>query len=130
MTNEFQDIKIVSFDDDATHKSDPSSALVDAVLNLSASAPYEWSNYFNQRWAQHFYMRKRNASVSGMRLEVYCVPEELEDLIPELNKVIAETNQAYQKYLAQTQQKAAQQAAADAAEREKLAQIKSSLKFE
>jgi hypothetical protein len=130
MASEFQDIKIVSFDDEATHKSDPSSALVNAVLNLSASAPYEWSNYFNQRWSQHFYMQKRKASASGMRLEVYCVPDELKNLIPELNKVIAQTNQAYQQYLAQAQQQAEQQAAADAVEREKLAQIKNSLKFD
>ena len=125
MESVFQHIKIVSFDETATHKSDRISVLV-----LSASAPYEWSNYFNQRWTQHFYMMKRNASVSGMRLEVYCVPDELQNLIPELNKVITETNQAYQQHLAQIQQQAAQQAAADVVEREKLAQIKSSLKFD
>jgi hypothetical protein len=131
MAAEFEDIKIVSFDDKATYKDDPSSALMHVVLNLSASAPHEWSNYFNQRWPQHFYMMKRNASVSGKRLEIYCVPEELQkNHIPELNKVFAETNQAYRQHLAHAEQKASEQAAAEAAERARLAKIKAGLKFE
>ncbi|MCO8312550.1 hypothetical protein [Pseudomonas mandelii] len=131
MMTEFEDIKIVSLDDKTSYKSDPSSALMHVVLSLSASAPYEWSNYFNQRWLQQFYMMKRNASVSGKRLEIYCVPDDLKnDHIPELNKVIAETNQVYRQHLAHTQQKVATQAAAEAAEREKLALIKAGLKFD
>ena len=81
MASEFEPIKIVSFDDKATYKTDPSSALVNAVLNLSASAPSDWASYFNQRWEQHFYMMKRNAHVSGSRLEVYCVPDELQNFV-------------------------------------------------
>ncbi|KNH27953.1 hypothetical protein [Pseudomonas farris] len=131
MMTEFEDIKIVSLDDKASYKSDPSSALMHVVLSLSASAPYEWSNYFNQRWLQQFYMMKRNASVSGKRLEIYCVPDDLQnDHIPELNKVIAETNHVYRQHLAHTQKKAATQRAAEAAEREKLASIKAGLKFD
>lgn len=130
MASDFVHIKIVSFDDKATYKTDQSSALVNAFLNLSASAPSEWADYFNRRWDQHFYMMKRNAHVSGSRLEVYCVPDELQDLIVEFNKVIAETNEAYAQHVFQTQQKAAQQAATDVAERERLAQIKNALKFD
>lgn len=131
MITEFEDIKIVSLDDKASYKSDPSSAMMHVVLSLSASAPHEWSNYFNQRWQQQFYMMKRNASVSGKRLEIYCVPEELKNShIPELNKVIAETNHAYQQHLAHTRQEVATQAAAEAAERENLASIKAGLKFD
>jgi len=131
MATEFQDIKIVSLDDEASYKSDPSSALINIVLNLSSSAPYEWSSYFNDRWIQQFYMMKRNASVSGKQLEIYCVPHELQtDHIPQLKKVIAETNQAYREYLAQKQQIAATQAASEADERKKLASIKADLKFD
>ena len=130
MTTDFQPIKIVAFDDKATYKTDPSLALVNAVLNLSSSAPAEWADYFNQRWEQHFYMMKRNAYVSGDRLETYCVPNELQNLIVEFNKIIAETNTAYAQYWAQKQHEAAQKAAAEAAERENLAKIKSGLKFD
>lgn len=130
MSSEFEYIKIVSFDDEATYKTEPSSALVNAVLNLSASPPSDWANYFNERWKQHFYMMKRNAQVSGNRIEVYCVPDELQNLIVELNKVIAETNQAYAQYMMKMQQKAVQESAEVATEREHLAQIKSTLKFD
>lgn len=130
MTTDFEPIKIVSFDDKATYKTDPSSALVKAVLKLSSSAPAEWANYFNQRWEQHFYMMKRNAYVSGNRLETYCVPNELQNLIVEFNKVIAETNSAYVQYWAQKQHEAARKAEVDAAERANLARIKDGLKFD
>jgi hypothetical protein len=130
MSNKFEDIKIIAFDDTATYKSDPNSALMHVVLNLSASAPYEWSNYFNQRWKSHLYMMKRNASVSGKRLEIYCVPDELQkDHISELNKVIAETNQAYRQYLAHAKREADAKAESEAAEKAKLAEIKNNLKF-
>jgi hypothetical protein len=130
VNDDFEDIKIVEFDDAATYKDDPGSILVNAVLKLSAPAPYEWSNHFNQRWAEHFYMRKRQASVSGERLEVYCVPDELHHLVPELSRVMIETNQAYRRYVAQEQQLASQRAAAEKVEREQLSQIKNSLKFD
>jgi len=130
MTTDFEHIKIVAFDDKATYKTDPSSALVNAVLKLSSSAPAEWAEYFNQRWEQHFYMMKRNAYVSGDRLETYCVPNELQNLIVEFNKIISETNTAYAKYWAQKQHEVAKKAAAEAAERENLAKIKSGLKFD
>lgn len=131
MNNNFEDIKIVALDDKATYRSDPNSALMHVVLTLSASVPHEWSCYFNQCWKSHLYMMKRNASVSGKRLEVYCVLDELQDdHIPELNKVIAETNQAYRQYLARAKREADAQAASDAAEKAKLAEIKSNLKFE
>ncbi len=101
MSEEFKDIRIIGMDDKASNRPDPKMALFDIVLNLSESAPYEWEDYFNSRWQQHLYMMKRTASVSGRRLTIYCVPDELEkDHIPELNKVIAETNQRYREYLA------------------------------
>ncbi|TDV53455.1 hypothetical protein EDF87_101543 [Pseudomonas helmanticensis] len=131
MTIEFQDIKIVPLDDEASYKSDPSSALTNIILNLSASAPYEWSTYFNDRWIQQFYMMKRNASVSGKQLEIYCVPHELQtDHIPQLKKLIAETNQAYRECLARKQQIAATPATSDTDERKKLASIKADFKFD
>jgi hypothetical protein len=130
VTTSFEDIKIVSFDEKET-RSDPNSALMHVVLNLSESVPYEWSRYFNQRWDSHFYMMKRRASISGRRLEIYCVPDELQKHhIPELNKVIAETNQAYRQYLGRVQQDEEARAAREAAEKAKLAEIKKNLKFD
>ena len=91
---------------------------------------YEWANYFNQRWKQHIYMGRARASVSGGKLQIYCVPNELEkDHIPELNKIISETNYAYRIFLAtRIQQEAARKAQKDA-ERDQLKSIKDNLKF-
>ncbi len=99
MNKDFEDIQIIAMDEEASYKPDPSMALFNIILKLSSSAPYEWSDYFNDRWKQHIYMMKRDASVSGNRLTIYCVPDELEkDHIPELNKVITETNSKYRAY--------------------------------
>lgn len=131
MDNNFQAIKIIAFDDKATHQSDPNSALRNVVLILSAFAPADWSKHFNACWTSHLYMKKRKASASGNRLMICCVPDELQnDHIPELNKVIAETNLAYQKYLIDAKCAAAARAERDAAEKANLAALKSSLKFD
>jgi hypothetical protein len=86
--------------------------------------------FFNGRWQQHLYMMKRRASVSGNSLEIYCVPDELQQHITELNKVIAETNTAYRSYIQQSQVAAAERAAVEARERAELTDFKSKLNFD
>lgn len=129
MASEFEDIKIIAMDDKASYKSEPNTQMMHIVLTLSASAPYEWADYFNGRWQQHFYMMKRRASVTGKILEIYCVPDEIQQHIQELNKVIAETNTAYRTYIQQRQLAATRSAAAEALERAELADLKSKLNF-
>lgn len=129
--SEFEDIRIVGMDDESSSKRDPHLALFDIVLDLSGGAPPEWAQYFNARWDQHFYMMKREASVSGSRLTICCVPDELEKShLPELKKVIDETNQKYKQYL---ESKRAAQQHADQIEqekRDKLRDLKNNLKFD
>lgn len=130
MADTFEGIKIRELDDAASGPSGE-GALMRLVLRLSQSAPGTWSQYFNQAWQQHIYMKKRRASVSGDRLEIICMPDELEtDHLPELNKVIAETNTAYGAHAAE--QSRLRQQAADEAERQKdqLANLKGKLKFD
>ncbi|WP_147275237.1 hypothetical protein [Thioalbus denitrificans] len=127
----FQDIKIVGMDDAASHRPDPNKALYDIVLILSSSTPYEWADYFNARWKQQFYMMKRNASVSGKSLTICCVPEELEKHhLPELKKVIEETNQKYKEYLQAQQVQEQQRAEQEKAEKEMLSNMKGSIKLD
>jgi hypothetical protein len=96
----FTDIKIKALDDAASGPFGE-GALMRLVLRLSQSAPGPWSEYFNERWAGHIYGAKRRAAVFGDKLEIVCMPDELEsDHLPELNNVIAETNEAYKKYIA------------------------------
>lgn len=130
MKNKFDDIKIIAMDDEASYKSEPNTQMVHIALTLSASAPYEWADHFNRLWQQHFYMMKRRASVSGDSLEIYCVPNELQDHIVELNKVISETNIAYGSYIQMSQLAATERAATEAQERANLADIKSKLNFD
>lgn len=131
MSNSFEDIKIVAIDENASGGRDPHSALIDVVLTLSRDAPGEWANYFNERWHQHIYMVKRNASVSGNRLEIRCVPDELEkDHIPELKKIIQETNQAYRQHISQEQQAAQKEAARVVADKEAILNLKKNIKFD
>ncbi len=131
MSNDFKDIKITGMDDRESNRPDPNKALFNIVLNLSASAPCEWANYFNNRWEQHIYMRKRRASVSGGRLSIYCVPNELEKThIPELNKVIGETNQRYREYLSSKKIEEQSKKEREEAEKAALSSLKESLKFD
>lgn len=126
----FQDIKIVALDDGASGPSGE-GALMRIVFKLSASAPAAWADYFNEAWRQHLYMMKRRAAVSGGRLEIICIPGELEtDHIPELSKVIAQTNDAYRAFAAE--QARQEQAAEEEALRQKqqLSDLKGRLRFD
>jgi hypothetical protein len=128
--SQFEDIKIVALDDAASEPSGE-GALMRIVLKLSASAPAVWAEHFNQAWHQHLYMMKRWAAVSGGRLEILCMPPELEaDHIPELSKVIAQTNDAYRAFAAE--QARQQQAVEEEALRQKqqLSVLKGRLKFD
>lgn len=127
---EFNDIKITELDEKASHPSGE-GGLVDIVLKLSAAAPSDWASYFNAAWTRHIYMSKRKASVAGSRLEIRCMPDELQDdHIPELNKVIGETNSAYRVHL--VEQAALDKAAAAQADADKqvITDLKESLKFD
>lgn len=130
MASKFDDIKIVAMNDEASYQSGANSQAMNIVLTLSAPAPYEWADYFNGLWKQHLYMMKRRASVSGDSLEIYCVPNELQDHIAELNKVIAETNTAYRSHFQKSQLAASERAAKEAEQRANLADLKSKLNFD
>lgn len=130
MSINFVDISIVGMDDEASYKPDPNKGLYNVALKLSSDAPYDWANYFNRRWQQHIYMMKREATVSGTTLTVHCVPDELQnDHLPELNKVIAETNSKYKGYLASQLAQETAKEKAEAAERETLRNLKNTLNF-
>ena len=100
MNQPFTNIKIIGVDEQASHKPRLSEALYNIILNLSASVPYEWEDYFNNTWKQHVYMMKCRAFVAGDKLTVYTIPDDLERLhISELQKVIDKTNKQYKKYI-------------------------------
>ena len=131
MAIDFAAIKITGLNDEASGPSEQGAAMTRVVLELSASAPAEWSSYFNQRWQQHIYTMKRRAHVSGSRLEIDCVLDELEaDHLPELCNVVAETNKEYAKYHAAKNAAQAAEKQRREAEAERLAQLKKNINFD
>lgn len=131
MANQFEDIRIVGLNEQASYKPDPAKALYDVVLDLSTSPPPEWAEYFNQRWQQKFYMMKRRARVSGDHLVIHCVPDELErDHLPQLREVIDETNAAYREHSAAQERRRRSEEQREEQERGQLRQLKDRLKFE
>lgn len=130
MVKQFQDIKIAGIDEKASGPSGE-GALIRLVLRLTDNAPGEWSQLFNNTWGSHLYGMKRRASTYGDHLEIICVLDELEsDHLPELKKVIADTNATYRRYL--VQQAMEQKAEEEKAKRQEqqLSDLKSRLKFD
>jgi hypothetical protein len=130
MPNQFADIKIVAMDDAASGPSGE-GALLRLVLKLSQSAPTAWSQYFNESWRQHIYMMKRKASVSGDRLEIICMPDELEsDHLPELKKIVGDTNEAYRKFAQERERRKEIEIETARRQSEALFNLKGRLKFD
>lgn len=126
---DFQRIKIVGFDDASSGPSGE-GALQRMMLTLSANPPHQWAMAFDQEWKNHFFMMKRKATTMGAGIFVTCMPDELQGLINELNKVIAKVNDAYEKALAQAAAAAEVAQAKQAEEQKVLKDLKGTLKFD
>jgi len=131
MAKTIVDIKIIGMDDAASSKPDHSLGLFNIVLTLSRPAPYEWADYFNSRWKQHIYMKKRDAYVANDKLTLYCLPEEIQsDHIPELNRIIKETNKSYKQFLASQKLETQLRKQEKKEEKAALSSLKNKLKFD
>jgi hypothetical protein len=130
MTIDLDDIRITGVDESASGSGDQASALVDVVLTLSAFAPSEWATYFNQRWEQHIYMMKRRARVDRSRLTIHCVPNELEkDHLPELRKIMEETNDWHRRHVANQASEEHARAEREKAQKDEIKRLKG-IKFD
>jgi hypothetical protein len=131
MAKQFEDIKIRSLDVTSSRSIDSQSELMELVFALSASAPQEWAHRFNVSWKHQMYSLKREASVSGGRLYIRCLPEEFEtDHLPQINSVIAETNIFYRDFFNKQQKAEEIRAANEARKQAKLDDLKHRLKFD
>jgi hypothetical protein len=131
MAQQFEDIKIRSFDVTSSRSLDPKSELMELVFVLSAAAPEEWADRFNASWKCQIYSMKREANISGQKLYIRCVPEELEtDHLPEINSVIADTNVFYCDLLNKRQRTEETRVANERRKQAKLDDLKHRLKFD
>lgn len=128
---EFKDIKIVGINEEASlNKPDPSTGLRTIVLVLSAPAPKEWADFFNEHWTYTLYKPKRRARVAGPRLEISCLLDEFQEhhLAP-LKQLVADSNEAYRKLFTKRQTEEQERAAREAADLEKIRALKN-IKFD
>lgn len=123
----FEDIKIIGLDEKSSKKID-NNKLFEINLILSSSAPIEWIDYFDKAWKSHIYLMKRKAFVLGNILTIICVPDELGKYhLPELNKIIDETNKWYKEYLYQKKLKQMKEEQKEKEDRELLCKLKENL---
>ncbi len=95
----FKDVKIVNLDDKSSRRIEDSE-LFEMKLILSCEPPIEWVEYFDNAWKSHRYsVKRKKVYVSGNILTVKCVPNEIEHHLPELQKIIEETNNWYKDYV-------------------------------
>lgn len=122
-------IRITGMDDKASGNS-RDGALKRIVLLLSDTTPGPWAPMFDKAWENHFCMTKRKATAQVNTLIVVCAPEELQDLINELKKVVASTNTAYNERVAQDLRRQEAKRAEAMEARQALKDLKDSLKFD
>jgi hypothetical protein len=131
MTAAFTPIKIIGLNNQASGSSDEGADMMRVVLDLSEQAPPDWAEYFNHRWKQHIYMKKSRAQVSGKRLEIDCISDDLEKThLPELRTVFEETNAAYATFYSKREAALQAEQAKRNAEAAKLAEMKKIIKFD
>lgn len=107
------------------------TALYEIVIELSARAPQSWQDIFNHLWQQNFYMMKRTAVAYSYNITITCVPDELQqNHVPELKRVVEQTNNEYKGYLLQKAEHEAAMEAQAAAEKEKLKKLSDNISFE
>ena len=126
----FHDIKIVGIDQGASQPTGEGAFYV-MVLNLSPHPTSDWSDLFSMLWKQNMYMGKRNIETFGSKMNVRCVPNELEGgLLEEIKRIVVKTNGEYRSHIeaAEAQQQVAQDRKNE--ERQNIANIASRLKFD
>ncbi|EGQ8527897.1 TPA: hypothetical protein I7264_25790 [Vibrio parahaemolyticus] len=128
--NMFEPIKLKKVIDEQSRRYED-TALYEIVIELSARAPQLWQDIFNNLWKRNLYMMKRNAIANSYSITITCVPDELQQShVPELKRVVEQTNNEYQSYLAQKAQHEAEMEAQATAEKEKLKKLSNDISFD
>lgn len=124
------DIKITGLDDKLSTPSGKGSLLA-LHFSLSSRPLPVWADTFDKLWKLHVYMKKRHAVCNGTHIVLIALPSEVQDEhLPELKKVIEETNAIVKAELVKKAQKDAAEKAHLRRQVEQLAELKKSLKFD
>ena len=128
---DFEDVRIVELDVDATQPSASGSAMRLMHLTLSCGPPSGWSGLFDEqrRFPRHSMWRK--AYVSARHIVVDCVPDEIERYhLRDLKEDVAAVNEKYRQLVAQEAAQASAKHQRDQEERDDLRSIADRLDFE
>src|SRR5512140_1795793 len=97
------EIRIERVNADKTRKDIGSETVYHVYFELSGHPPTEWTSIFVREWKKQ--QMKHEAGVDGAFLVVHC---ELGDVaateFPALKKIVAETNEEYQRYAQKEQE--------------------------
>jgi hypothetical protein len=128
--NQFEDLKIVSYDPAKVRASRHGGGLRQMPLLLSGSPPAGWAPLLESEYANSLSGNKRSISVEGLYIYVDCVPEELAAILEDLKPMVSKTNEEYK---AEQVRLAARQKIRDAeaaAVKQRLEHVKGKLKFD
>ncbi|MEI7748716.1 MAG: hypothetical protein WCI81_06545 [Chlorobiaceae bacterium] len=131
MSTEFEDIRITGLDAKAMRDSDKGSAMRLMHLTLSKSPPSNWGILFDQERQFPRHSMWRRAWIEGRYIVVDCVPEEIgQHHLADLKQDVANTNQQYRAWLAQSAAASDRKQQEEKAERERIAALGSKLNFD
>ncbi len=121
-------VTILKLDTDATQPSGK-GALLDMVLVLSQTLPYDAERMFDHAWRNNMAMYKRSASLNGNRITVTCMEDELQGQVDMLKDVLSEVVRAYNERVEEEErrQEEADKNAAD--QKKRLLDLNDRLKF-
>lgn len=129
MTNEF--IKVIGMNESRSGGQGRAPATRIIAFDLSATPSPAWEQYFVQAWRSHIYMTKCPLEMYGAILEIDCVPADVaNDHLPELKKIVAETNAALAPLRAEEERRRAAQASQEEKDAADMKTLKSQLKFD
>lgn len=130
MSKPFKEIRITSLADHKTQRSQKASGLRLVHLTRSGEPPGEWVQLFEEarRFPRHSMWR--GAWIEGSDIVIECVPEEIEQHhLKDLKEDVATANQQFVQRAARVDAQNAKRQEEERKERERLAGLKSKLKF-
>ncbi len=129
-TDEFQDLKLVKFEDSMVQPSQKGPGLMRMPLALSSNPPQGWGPMLEWKCKARLSGNRRTISVEGAYVFVDCAPIELNGILQELKPMVAATNDDYKADQARQEKQRGEQITKEAVEKEQLKNLKNNLKFD
>jgi hypothetical protein len=131
METDFDDIRIISLEEDMTVESPENPPLRYVFLRLSQTPLPIWQSYFREQRNVSRHPHWRRAWIDRKFVVVECLPEEIELYhLNDLKHDLARANERCRNYLAGKNQPHRERETLDQAARDRLREMKARLKFD